>query len=213
MTDTPKMRKSGRLAALSRNRRAHLPFANALAVIQLLYTVLFFSTVTDWNVTQRTVTEHYDYELEYRAMTQPQYVVLYDACGEKPVDPASAPYASVRYLENADGSYDAHITLQGRSTADSAALFLKEYGLDDMAVSYTPLYDYRAEYLPDIISFIVWSTLFVFVLSVFLLMQLYRTKLDRDTFEYGIYTTCGATMRRLYGKCVGELLLLSALVL
>ena len=212
MTDTPKTRKSGRLAALSRNRRAHLPFAIALAVIQLLYTVLFFSTVTDWNVTQRTVAEHYDYELEYRAMTQPQYVVLYDACREAPVDPASAPYVSVRYIENADGSYDAHITLQGRSTADSAALFLKEYGLDDMAVSYTPLYDYRAEYLPDIISFIVWSTLFVFVLSVFLLMQLYRTKLDRDTFEYGIYTTCGATMRRLYGKSVGELLLLSSLV-
>lgn len=213
MTDTPKTRKGGRLATLSRNRRALYPFVIALFVIQMLYTALFFSMATDWQVTKQTVTAHYDYELEYRALTQPQYVVLYDACGEAPVDPASAPYVFVRYTENADGSYNAYIKLQGRSLPDSAALFQKWYGLDDVSFSYTPLYDYRAEYLPDIILFVVLSTLFVFVLSVFLLMQLFRSKLDRDTFEYGIYTTCGATMSRLYGRSVGELLLISFLVL
>lgn len=212
MTDTQKTRKRGRLASLSRNRRAHLPFVIALAVIQLLYAVLFFSMATDWNVTRQTVTDHYDYELEYRAMTQPQYVVLYDACKETPVDPGSAPYVFVRYAENDDGSYNAYIKLRGRSLPASAALFQKLYGLDDMAFAYTPLYDYKAEYLPDIISFIVLTTLFVFAMSVFLLMQLYRTKLDRDTFEYGIYTAFGATMRRLYRRSVGELLLISSIV-
>ena len=212
MTDIQKTHKSGRLSALSRNRRAHAPFAIALAIIQLLYTVLFFSMTTDWHATEQTVTAHYDYELEYRAMTQPQYVVLYDACGETPVDPGSAPYVFVRYTENADGSYNACIKLRGRSLPDSAALFQKLYGLDDISFAYTPLYDYKAEYLPDILAFILLSTLFVFALSVFLLMQLYRTKLDRDTFEYGIYTTFGATMSRLYRQSVGELLLISALV-
>jgi hypothetical protein len=212
MTDIKKTRKGGRLAALSRNRRALYPFVIALTVIQMLYAVLFFSMATDWYVTEQTVSAHYDYELEYRAMTQRQYVTLYDACGESPVDPGSAPYVFVRYTENADGSYNACIKLQGRSPADSAALFQKLYGLDDMSFACTPLYDYKAEYLPDIVSFIVLSTLFVFALSVFLLMQLFRTKLDRDTFEYGIYTAFGATMRRLYGRSVGELLLISSLV-
>lgn len=212
MTDIQKTHKSGRLSALSRNRRALYPFVIALAIIQMLYAVLFFSMATDWHTARETVTAHYDYELEYRAMTQPQYVVLYDACGETPVDPGSAPYVFVRYTENADGSYNACIKLRGRSLPDSAALFQKLYGLDDISFAYTPLYDYKAEYLPDIIAFILLSTLFVFALSVFLLMQLYRTKLDRDTFEYGIYTAFGATMRRLYGRSVGELLLISSLV-
>ena len=212
MADIKKTRRNGRFAAIARNRRAHLPFLLALFIIQMLYAVLFFSMATDWHMTEQTVTAHYDYELEYRAMTQPQYVVLYDACREKPVDPASSPYEWIRYIENDDGSYDARIKLNGRSPADSAALFQKEYGLADISFSYTPLYDYKAEYLPDILSFIVLSTLLVFALSVFLLMQLYRSKLDRDTFEYGIYTAFGATMSRLYKRSVGELLLLSALV-
>lgn len=206
--------KRSLLGTLLRNLPSHIAFLIALAIIQTLYTVLFFSAAHDLYLTRQTVTQSYDYELEYRGMTQPQYVELYNECGTEPTAaPESEAYRAIRYEKMPDGSYNAYISLKGASPRRAAAYFLEEHGLYDLAPGYSPLYDYRAEYLPDIFAFLAVATLAVFALSLFLLMQLYRMRLDRDTFDYAIYMTCGATYRRLYWRSCRELLALSLLTL
>ena len=210
----PRKAKRGLLGTLLRDLPSHVAFLIALAIIQTLYTVLFFSAAHDVYLTHKTVTHSYDYELELRAMTQPQYIELYNECGTEPTAaPETEPYRAIRYEKMPDGSYNAYITLKGASTRQAAARFWEEYSIEGITPGYSPLYDYRAEYLPDIFAFLVCSTLAVLALSLFLLMQLYRMRLDRDTFDYAIYMTCGATYRRLYWHSCCELLALSLLTL
>ena len=213
-TSKPRKAKQGMLGTLLRDLPSHVAFLIALAIIQTLYTVLFFSAAQDLYLIRRTVTQSYDYELEFRAMTQPQYIELYNECGTEPTaSPETEPYRAIRYEKMPDGSYNAYVTLKGTSTRRAAEYFLEEYSIDGVTAGYTPLYDYRAEYLPDIFAFLTVATLAVFALALFLLMQLYRMRLDRDTFDYAIYMTCGATYRRLYWRSCRELLALSLLTI
>ena len=212
--ETRKTRKAvrGAFGKSLHNFSSHIAFLLALLIVQTLYTVLFLSAATDIATVRKTVTETYDYELEYRGMTQPQYVRLYNDCGTAPKStPESAPYSAIRYEKMSDGSYNAYITLKGITRRIAAENFLYHYGIDDLEVGYSPLYDYKTEYLPDILLFVALATLAVFGLSVFLLIQLYRMRLDRDTFDYAIYMTCGANYRRLYRSTCRELFVLASL--
>ena len=83
-TSKPRKAKQGMLGTLLRDLPSHVAFLIALAIIQTLYTVLFFSAAQDLYLIRRTVTQSYDYELEFRAMTQPQYIELYNECGTEP---------------------------------------------------------------------------------------------------------------------------------
>lgn len=208
----PRKAKRSALDALLHHLSSHIAFLLALFMIQTLYTVLFLSAATDLATVRRTVTQTYDYELEYRAMTQPQYVQLYNDCGTEPKGaPESAAYTAIRYEKMSDGSYNAYITLKGITRRIAAENFLYRHGIPDLEIGYSPLYDYKTAYLPDILLFVAASSLVVFGLSVFWLVQLYRMRLDRDTFDYAICMTCGAGYRRLYRKSCSELALLSLL--
>lgn len=208
----PRKAKRGAFDALLHHLSSHIAFLLALFIVQTLYTVLFLSAATDLATVRTTVTETYDYELEYRGMTQPQYVELYNDCGTAPTAaPESAAYSAIRYEKMSDGSYNAYITLKGITRRIAAKNFLYRHGIDGLEIGYSPLYDYKTEYLPDILVFVVLSTLVVFALSVFWLIQLYRMRLDRDTFDYAICMTCGAGYRRLYRKSCSELILLALL--
>ena len=210
----PRRALRGAFGKLLHDLPSHLAFLLALLIVQILYTVLFLSAATDIATVRKTVTETYDYELEYRGMTQPQYVQLYNDCGTAPIAaPESSPYSSIRYQKMSDGSYNAYITLKGITRRIAAENFLYHHGIDGLDIGYTPLYDYKTEYLPGILLFLVVATLAVFALSVFLLIQLDRMRLDRDTFDYAIYMTCGANYRRLYKKTCRELFVLASLTL
>ncbi len=210
--ETARKAKRGAFDTLLHNLSSHIAFLLALLIVQTLYTVLFMSAATDLATVRRTVTETYDYELEYRGMTQPQYVQLYNDCGTEPAAVLkSAAYSAIRYEKMSDGSYNAYITLKGITRRIAAENFLYRHGIEGLEVGYSPLYDYKTEYLPDILVFVTLATLVVFGLSVFWLIQLYRMRLDRDTFDYAICMTCGAGYRRLYRKSCGELAVLAAL--
>ncbi len=206
-------RRRGGMSGTLRDARSLLCFFAALLIIELLFTVLFASVATDTRAIRQEVVDRYDYELEYRSMTQPQYARLYNLCGEAPPeDEVWRPYSSIRY-EKEDDLYNAYVTLRGTTPKDAASYFLHLYRIDDVAIGYSPLYDYRAQYLPDIVGFTVLCAVLMLGLSVFLLVALYRRRLDRDTFAFGIYMTYGATFPRLYRLAVGELLAVGALTL
>ena len=202
-----------RRGGVLRDVRSLLCFFAALLIIELLFAVLFMSAATDAHMIRKEVVDRYDYELEYRSMTQPQYAQLYNLCGEiPPEDEVWRPYSSIRYEQSGD-LYNAYVTLRGTTPQDAAAYFLHLYGIEDVSVTYSPLYDYRAQYLPDIVGFTVLCAVMMLALSVFLLVVLYRRRLDRDTFSFGIYMTYGATFSRLYRLAVGELLVIGTLTL
>ena len=197
---------------LFRQVRTYAFFFAALLLIELLYSVLFLSAATDIATVRREVNEHYDYELAFRSMTQPQYTELYNQCGERPsADEPWQPYRAVRY-ERVGELYNAYVSLRGSSMRDAAQYFNRLYRVSDVEPTYSPLYDFRAEYLPDIIGFTVLCTLGVFALALFLLMRLYRLRMDRDTFAFGIYMTVGATFKSLYLHAAAELLIIGASV-
>ena len=212
-SDIQKRPPRGRMRGLLRDARSLLCFFAALLIVELLFTVLFASVATDAHTIREEVADRYDYELEYRSMTQPQYAQLYNMCGETPPeDEVWRPYSSIRY-EKEDDLYNAYVTLRGTTPKDAAAYFLHLYAIDGVAIGYSPLYDYRAQYLPDIVGFTVLCAVAMLALCVGLLVLLYRRRLDRDTFAFGIYMTCGATFSRLYGLAVLELLAIGVLTL
>lgn len=203
--------RGGTQGGVLRNVRPYLCFFVALLLIQTLYSVLFLCVATDTETVRREVTDRYDYELEFHSMTQPQYADLYNQCGEAPPeDEVWRPYSSVRYEKDGD-YYNAYVTLRGSSTADAMLYFNHLYRVEGIEPTESPLYAYHDEYLPSIIGYTVLCVLVVFAVSLFLLVRLYRTRTDRDTFAFGIYMTCGATFSRLYRHAAGELLLIGSL--
>ena len=205
--------------AVLRRSRAYAAFFVALLLIELLYGVVFWSATTDLATVRREVNESYDYELVYRSMTQQQYASLYNQCGTAPEEHAfGLPYRSIRYERIGDGEdpedtrYNAYVTLRGSNLRRAAKRFDRSYPVKGIEPSYSPLYLYRAEYVPSIVWFTVLCTVGVFGISLFLLMRLYRLLLYRDTFDFGIHMAVGATSRHLYRRAARELLIIAAAV-
>ena len=207
------------LKAALRRTRAYAAFFVALALVELLYGVVFWSAATDISTVRREVSESYDYEMVYRSMTHAQYSSLYNRCGEAPEEHTFAPsYRAVRYEkignyeDPEDNRYNAYVTLRGSNLRRAAKRFDRSYPVKGIEPSYSPLYNFRAQYVPSIVWFTILCTLGVFALSLFLLVRLYRLLLDRDTFEFGIHMAVGATSRHLYHRAARELLLIGAAV-
>lgn len=207
------------IKAVFRRKRAYAAFFVALTLIELLYGVVFWSAATDLATVRREVNENYDYELVYRSMTQRQYASLYNQCGEAPEKHTfGLPYRSIRYEQIGDyddpedNRYNAYVTLRGSNLRRAAKRFDRSYPVKDIEPSYSPLYQYRAEYVPSIVWFTILCMIGVFGISLFLLMRLYRLLLYRDTFDFGIHMAVGATSRHLYRRAARELLVIAAAV-
>ena len=196
-----------------RNPRSYINFIIAIFIIQTLLCLLMTVAELDNRTAYREITEHYDYHMQLRSISQPQYAELHNLDAEIPLDwRPYLPYKSITYERLADGRYHAYITLRGNDLALERQQvcdgFLESVGAagESLVISYTPLYNYLTYYAVNIRVETGWAVFLFSALSLFMLTTLYNARLNHERFQYGIYMACGAGFRQLFTTAVGEML-------
>ena len=196
-----------------RNPRSYINFIIAIFIIQTLLCLLMTVAELDNRTAYREITEHYDYHMQLRSISQPQYAELHNLDAEIPLDwRPYLPYKSITYERLADGRYHAYITLRGNDLALERQQicdgFLESVGAagESLVISYTPLYNYLTYYAVNIRVETGWAVFLFSALSLFMLTTLYNARLNHERFQNGIYMACGAGFRQLFTTAVGEML-------
>ena len=196
-----------------RNPRSYVNFIIAILIIQILLCLFLTVAELDSRKAYREISEHYDYHIQLRSISQPQYAELHNQDAEMPAEwRPYLPYKSITYERLPDGNYHAYITLRGNDLKSEREQFCN--GMlssvaaqgDALVISYTPLYNYLTYYAVNIRVETAWVVLLFCALSLFMLTTLYNARLNHERFQYGIYMTCGAGFRQLFTTAAGEML-------
>ena len=187
------------------SKTEYLCFFLALIAIQsVLWSALIASHVRRVNAYQ-TISTNYDYHIEVRNLNEYAYATLYNSLGQAETL-EDHDLDSYRFERASDGTYTAWIKVAQplkRSAANIEFNYLRK--LPGATVTYSPLYDFNAKYKPGIIWESVALCFVTTVFSVLILMWLYTIRLNHFSFMYGVYMTCGADFKRLYGTASSEL--------
>ena len=187
------------------SKTEYLCFFLALIAIQsVLWSALIASHVRRVNAYQ-TISTNYDYHIEVRNLNEYAYATLYNSLGQAETL-EDHDLDSYRFERASDGTYTAWIKVAQplkRCAANIEFNYLRK--LPGATVTYSPLYDFNAKYKAGIIWESVALCFVTTVFSVLILMWLYTIRLKHFSFMYGVYMTCGADFKRLYGTASSEL--------
>lgn len=204
-----------------------LCFFIAVFVCQAFCQILILSNATNNRHTEERVEAEYDYHLTISGLTQAQTVLLSNELSEE-------NSLKTNYVWKAEEEYDGYtmyVTLAEPSVPNGAqkrlyksfvSKVLPDSGIPiadeegevvNWTLTLSPLYTCYNDYIlqNDILSLVIVIPLAI--VSVLLLMFLYRIRLNDRKFMFGIYMTFGADFKVLFKGAVKELLLLSAVTL
>lgn len=218
--------------------REYAVFFAAIFIMQSLLWLVCFTTVTNIEHEREVIGSSYDYHLEITQLTQADYAGISNLFKIKDVQ-ANRCYESYEWLlpdevcryytlrvtlgngydEYSDAVYAYQRIAAAFGTTIDADTFISYYlegsGIDParVQIDYTPLYEYDLQTAPGQISRAVWLCLLLGAIFIALLTLLFSLRLNHYKFMYGIYMTCGAGFRRLFGSSMLEMLLIAVTTL
>ena len=202
------------------NLKQYICFFAAVFVIQMMFWTLAIAGDSDKSNVEKVIAGNYEYHIIVQNMNADQYAILNNKVYEKSFEKYRA-YEDVQFSSYTDPlgrvTYTAQVKL---SDMDSASdIFVREYinpmkaAGTDFEVIHTPLETYKTDYLVGSGASGFLLMVLAAVFAALLIMALYAIRINHYRFMYGIYMTCGADSRKLFGTAVWEMQVISLLTL
>lgn len=220
------------------NFREYCSFFAAIFIMQSLLWLVCFTTVTNVTREREVICGAYDYHLEITQLTQSEYAAIsnrftigdiratrcYESYEWLPPDDVRSYYTlRVRlgngYNEYPDAVYAYQRIAAAFGTTIDADTFIEYYlqgsGVDmtRVQVDYTPLYSHDLKTAPAELWGAIWLCILLGAIFIALLVLLFELRLNHYKFTYGIYMTCGAGSRRLFGSSILEMMVVAVATL
>lgn len=202
------------------NFKQYMCFFLAIFIVQMFYGIMAISTSNNNEVERDHVEAEYDYDMALTDLNEYQHNIvvnynnniIYQAAAESfyLIDKDVTHYS---YIEDAN-KYDVYISFSDYDKAEAHDKFVSEFIEKTMSVygevNYveTDLINFDKNIASNNMTFLIISIALLAV-SVFLLIALYNIRINQYKFTYGIYMTCGADFKKLFGTAFWELFLIS----
>lgn len=202
--------------AVWKDKKAYLYFFIAVLVIGAGFSVIGLYADAELSHIRDTVEANYDYHIEVSSLSNEDMTAISNRIGFEQTREAKW-LGKVTEKKESDGSYTFLFTVpEGYDQEDAMAYIRSELVRKTGAtakIQTSPLYDFDQDYNLPIQLFRWGATLIWMVISILLLIRLYRIRLEHFRFVYGIYTACGADYPMLFGTAAGEMIMVGALCL
>ncbi|MCI8331930.1 MAG: ABC transporter permease [Clostridiales bacterium] len=200
------------------HKKEYLPFMIAVFVVQIIFGVISYCYFNNNRIDYQYASQDYDYHLELQNLNTGQYYSFINN-DEYSTREGDSIYEIVKVIEKNRNSvnntrFDVYIRFEG-SAAANFKRFQKRYFSDleadsdgNYAVVHTPLLDYQTQV--SVNRWVFVAALFLTgLIALYLMLYLFRIRLGRFTFVYGIYSTFGADFRRLFVHSFWELIVIA----
>ncbi len=220
------------------NFREYCSFFVAIFIMQSLLWLVCFTTVTNVTREREVICGAYDYHLEITQLTQADYVAISNLFEVKDAQ-TERYYESYKWLlpddvrhyytlrvrlGNGYNDYPESVYFYQRVTAAIGSTinadgfisyYLGDNGIDisRVQIDYTPLYGHDLTTAPAELGGAIWLCVLLGLIFVALLVLLFELRLNHYKFTYGIYMTCGAGSRRLFGSSILEVMVIACTTL
>lgn len=199
------------------NFKEYASFFAALFIIQSLFWLLCFTTSTNIDRERDTIESRYDYHLLIENLSAQDVTAIENEL-------VLREYQDIRSFDEYEfippddvrNYYSLRVVLREGSEASTfLSYYIDRLGISrsGIEITYTPLYTYMDDYIADNMRNGIILIVLMTVLSAIVLVSLYSIRLNHYKFLYGIYMTCGAGFRKLFGNAVWEMMVISAATL
>lgn len=197
-----------------KDKKAYLYFFVAVLVIGAGFSVIGLYADAELSHIRDTVEANYDYHIEISGLSNEDMTAISNRIAMEKTRGTDL-LGKVTEKRESDGSYTFLITVPKSGDQEDTMSFVRTELVRKTGahgkIQTSPLYDFDQDYnLP--IQFFRWGATIVWlVISILLLIRLYRIRLEHFRFVYGIYTACGADYPMLFGTAAGEMMAVGGL--
>ncbi len=195
-----------------RRVRLFVPFFIVAFIIEAMFISLMS---VGWSIERyykTSISDEYTYDYIVEGMTRDEYSLFHNKMYD--LDPVEGQIAShikhEKYYVASREYHRVYITINDKNPAaevhfKQAVDFAKIEAENAFKCVESPIL-LQSSYIFNIRTVIATLWVIVFLISVFLLVSVYRVRISHYRFMYGVYMTCGADYRRLVITAISEMI-------